>query len=586
MAKMDFLVPTINTVRKSIKGIDDSYNNYWDILAELIQNSVDAIKKAEIEEGRIDIRIDSTTGTISVKDNGVGMRRNDIPTLLSPFSTDKEGEMESIGEKGVGLKFVIFQSDRFVLKTRHMEEPDGKASIVQINNAQSWKNSNSDDYPDSEIDDYDVPGFNGTEIEVSGIRNEELFDLNYESMLFTIRTKTAVGNVLSIFEDNEKIKVTLYYKDGAGNEHFEKNVPYKYWLPIENVKANEKYDLDDFKAFCAEADRSDEEKRRKLRDKVIYKSGVYDHNGSRQIRYWACYVPQRKVWNQISISEKLLLESRIKDEDYMQGKAFSTHQPGIYTSVKGMPTGIKIDHPNTGNLGYWANIFIIFEDKSLKFDIGRKSINGNIQNIYKQYAKIIFNDFINSHITKYVTGTPEMIDVNPHWDRDNVKEEIGKILPLNCDVVPFEKNPSNQEASVAAIFYELVGAGKIEKLIPIISGYKNKYDLYARWNSHFIVLEFKTNLRNIVQDFDNYVKYSNEIDYIVCWDVTDEDARVLHNANISLEKIDKKALFSQKADYLPYSTHRLSVALSSAPIYVIDLKQLLEELQNNNPSND
>lgn len=40
----NFLEPNISQIRKSIKGIDDSYNNEWDILAELLQNAVDAIR--------------------------------------------------------------------------------------------------------------------------------------------------------------------------------------------------------------------------------------------------------------------------------------------------------------------------------------------------------------------------------------------------------------------------------------------------------------------------------------------------------------------------------------------------------------
>lgn len=580
MAIMDFLKPTISSVRKSIKGIDDSYNNYWDIVAELIQNSVDAIRKSDIDDGEIQITIDGTSNTITVKDNGVGMKNETIPTLLSPFSTDKEGEMESIGEKGVGLKFVIFQSDNFILKTHYCDDPDGVSSIVNIKNARSWKNSNDSDYPDSEINEYGEEGFVGTEITVEGVENEELFDLNFESMLFILRTKTAIGNVLSLFDDEKHIKVVLSYKDRNGNLRQDDNVQFRYWLPIDNVKQNEKYNLDDFKAYCAEEDRSDAEKRKRLKDKAIYKSGTFNHNDSREIKYWACFLPNRSFWNDISVRDKLMLENKAEDEDYMQKKSFSMHQPGIYTSVKGMPTGIKIDHPNTGNAGYWANMFIIFEDKSLKFDIGRKHINGNVQNIYKNYAKQIFNEFTKI-VTKYLAGTPDFVDINPHWDRDNVISEIEKLMPLDCgNIIPFEKNPGEQEASVAAVFYELVGAKKIENLVPVISGYKNRYDLYARWNNHFIVLEFKTNLKNIVHDFDNYVKYSNEIDYIVCWDVSDDDKKVLHNANISLEPVEKRGLFSaNNNDFLPYATHKLSVAQSSSPVYVIDLKKLLEDLR-------
>lgn len=36
----DFLTPGIDQLRTSIRGINDSYNNSWDILAELCQNAV------------------------------------------------------------------------------------------------------------------------------------------------------------------------------------------------------------------------------------------------------------------------------------------------------------------------------------------------------------------------------------------------------------------------------------------------------------------------------------------------------------------------------------------------------------------
>ena len=43
-----FLQPNIRSIRKAIKGIDESYSNYWDILAELTQNSIDAINRKEL----------------------------------------------------------------------------------------------------------------------------------------------------------------------------------------------------------------------------------------------------------------------------------------------------------------------------------------------------------------------------------------------------------------------------------------------------------------------------------------------------------------------------------------------------------
>ena len=56
---LNFLTPTLNQIRHSICGIDDSYNNFWDILAELIQNSVDAISRTDrTAQGEIYLHID------------------------------------------------------------------------------------------------------------------------------------------------------------------------------------------------------------------------------------------------------------------------------------------------------------------------------------------------------------------------------------------------------------------------------------------------------------------------------------------------------------------------------------------------
>ena len=67
----NFLNPSVIQIRQSIRGIDDSYNNFWDILAELVQNSVDAIGRAEnFSNGEIYLCIDCQRHDISIRDNG------------------------------------------------------------------------------------------------------------------------------------------------------------------------------------------------------------------------------------------------------------------------------------------------------------------------------------------------------------------------------------------------------------------------------------------------------------------------------------------------------------------------------------
>ena len=267
MERIPFLQPTIHSIRKSIKGIDDSYNNFWDILAELIQNSVDAINRKFEKKGIIEIEVDSINKSIKIYDDGVGIEKDKIPMLLSPFSTDKENDFGSIGEKGVGLKFVIFQSNDFKMKTSALNSQE--VSEVSIPGAKMWKEGDSlEDFclnMETKIDD-----FQGTEIIIKGIENDKLFDLNFNSLKFIIRTKTAIGNILSIFEENNDIRVSLKYTDKSGTTNFEE-LPYKYWLPTENIKKSDKCDLDDFKAWLSESDRSDAEKRNKLKNKIIVK---------------------------------------------------------------------------------------------------------------------------------------------------------------------------------------------------------------------------------------------------------------------------------------------------------------------------
>lgn len=126
-------------MRHSIKGIESSYSNYWDVLAELLQNSVVAVNKTD-RKGIIEITIDCRNSSIEVKDNGCGIDGAVLGDLLKPFSTNKDADPDSIGEKGVGLKFAYFQSNKFTITTFY----NGIMSTGIIKDARVWKNSEED----------------------------------------------------------------------------------------------------------------------------------------------------------------------------------------------------------------------------------------------------------------------------------------------------------------------------------------------------------------------------------------------------------------------------------------------------------
>ena len=111
--------------------------------------------------------------------------------LLAPFSTNKEDDEETIGEKGVGLTFVIFQSNNFKITTIH----ENKKSTATIKNGRQWKNSTSTSLP--QIENYNVSDSNeksSTCIEVMNLGDIPIFELTFKQLEYVLRSKTAAGN--------------------------------------------------------------------------------------------------------------------------------------------------------------------------------------------------------------------------------------------------------------------------------------------------------------------------------------------------------------------------------------------------------
>ena len=451
----DFLNPGIDQIRQSIRDIDDSYNNDWDIVAELCQNAVDAIRKSEITEGIIKLKINAQRKAITIYDNGIGIAPDSMEYLLKPFSTDKRDDPESIGEKGVGLTFVMFSGNKFIIKSGR--NTGAKKGIIL--NAALWKLQSDNEPLRLELNDLNE-GFVGTEVTIEDIQNTQLFELNFKQIKFLIRTRTALGSTRPIWGEDRNISIELSFTDINGQTNRE-DLPFRYLLPYEILPTNSKMDYDEFIEFARQTDRTDMDKRNKLRDKVIFRKSEFTHSNVRIIKYVACFVPKRKVWNKISLEQGLCTQENLDDEGWIENFGYLKFAPGIFSSVKGMPTRIITDNPKTGAAGYWQNIFILFEDKSLKFDIGRKSLHGRQAKILKDYAHDIFNDFSRS-IVKYVSGEPE---TNLDFDREETFAEIKGMLDINIPDIKLKKTPKDQEASVAALFFECIGNGKITEIL-------------------------------------------------------------------------------------------------------------------------
>ena len=581
MEKVDFLKPTIDIIRSSVKGIDDSYRNPWDILAELLQNAVDAVNMANVN-GKIDLEINAQEKSIRLSDNGCGISKEALPRLLNLFSSGKKEDSSTVGEKGVGLKFVLFQSSYFEI----VSSDGATASKAVVRDAKLWKKASHEiplqlDYEEIPIEDKPTPG---TTVFVKGVddslddQDEEstsFFKMCSKQIEFIIRTRTAIGDTRKIWDESlPSIEVTLELTDCNGDRE-KTAIPNRYWLPTENIADSNIRDIEVYEDWAKKADRIDSDKRAYLNGKVLTLSGEYKHNGYRKINYWICYVPSRRDWDTINVQSGLATKDNLENPTWVESHSYALMQNGIFTATKGMPTGISVEAPPSGNAGYWPNFFMIFQDDALNFDIGRKSIHGNIQKIYKAKAKEFFNKFT-KYITRYTCSQPVSTGTGSNFNRYKIQREVDQLINLNSSKVRFIKNPKEQEAAVSAIFFELIGNGSITDITPIYLGYRQKYDLYAyhesQGESDFGFYEFKSRLRNITKDFQDAKKVFDEMDYIVCWDVSDDDVQKLREFGIECSEYEQGDLHP---DNIPKcTTHRLSIA-NVNPIYVIDLKKLV-----------
>jgi len=564
MSKIDFLTPDSDQIRHQIKGILKSYSHEWDLLAELTQNSVDAIRESDVEKGRIELTFDASARKVVISDNGTGIDPKQIKKLLRPFGTDKDGKPNQIGEMGVGLKFVIFSSASFLLETSGA----GGACTAKIDDAANWVGSTSTDPLEMDLVEKGTNEAAGTRVEVIlSDPNHPLLDYSFDELIFLLRTKTAIGDTGFIWEQPLNCDMTFVYFDKSGKRS-SRAFDCRYLLPTEPLKGAGCEELDAFQAWLKEDDRSDQEKRRKLLNKIVWTQGKRVQN-AREIRYWSCFVPRREFWQKLSSAAGVTSNGEDAENpiDQHPGVGFSG---GFQTATKGMPTGIAIELKPRGSAGYVPNFFILVDDPMLRFDIGRKSVHGRQQGVLRQIAYENFREYINN-VRKYLGGDIDTETGN--WDRDETFAEVDGLPNLGSKHSRFVKRPNAQEATIAGMFFEQIGMGGFPEVSPLISGYKQRYDLYARWKNRRIVIEFKFDLDGLLKDFNEEKKMFNEIDVVVLWQVTEEDRRLAARRGMTVEPVHATPLVEQQV--FPHSNHRLGLG-DVKPIYIVEMKQIVD----------
>lgn len=589
---------SVNSIRKEINNIIDSYNNAWDILCELCQNSFDAIIRYNKKYGedskdhKINIEINVPKRMIRIEDTGVGIEAKKVKEIIAPNGTDKENEVDSIGEKGVGLTYTIFSCNSFRIETQN----DKSFFKGHIKNASAWRNKQNDTIPSLIIDEereMDSAGDTYTIIELEDVEmftpeTDDIFQQTIEVLQYILRTKTVIGYLKGVYgEKTSRIDVQLVYVDYRDQKNIYP-LELGYWLPDDFV-GNNKLNFDDFKVKAATYD--DKQKTQKLRGKALIKIGsVYKSN--RKINYYCFFAPSRNLWKDICEKNKLYFETDTDEKEYLL-------VGGIYVATKGMPTGIVIEPPTTGSSGYWNNYFIIIEDDAITFDLGRKTVPSRTKGVIKEVAKQLFMEIL--PYVQYVTSDPAVsTKINSTVQqvaKTKTYETMLKYADLKLDKINYQKNPNEQEAAVVSIFHELVGAGILKGYYSLSTGYKQTYDLWAtyRIESKYVgdsyqelaidgiieipcVIEFKYLAEAIINDLNNDIKFFNDMDLLVCWDFNEQK---FASSSVEIEILPEEDVLFYGANYKMIwpGSYNLGAA-SEKPL--LSLRQFIESYVKKN----
>lgn len=563
---VSFLSPDTAQIRHQIRGVLESYSHDWDVLAELAQNAIDAIVREDPTRGHVTLSVNANERSIEISDNGAGIDPSSLRRLLRPFGSDKPGMPNQIGQKGVGLTFVLFSSVDFEIET-HSVTGSAKAKII---GAQSWLESETDSDLLVEISEIEPKSVRGTRVRLKIADPESaLFKLSFDQLFFALRTRTALGSTRFIWEAPLNCDAKVTHTDLSGNVS-EREFDCNYLLPIEGLKGDDLISVEGYIDWRQEKDRPDAEKRRKLKDKIIYTSGKR-YQAGRDIRFWSCFVPNRATWTTLSKIWGLIDDDEIADDDGDEMFLGYRFTGGLYTSSKGMPTGIFLELKPRGSAGYFPNFFILIEDPSLSFDIGRKSIQGRQQGMLREIAYEQFRTYINEFV-KYTSGSID--DPEPSYDREELFQEIGTIPNLESEQSRFVKRPNAQEATVAAMFFEQIGKGGFSGFSPLISGYRGRYDLYGRIGAKSQVVEFKFDLAGLFRDFSDERKMFDEVDTVVLWEITERDRSILSRRGLTLSEIGA-GLLSKSSSKFPNAHYQLHIDGVNS-VEIVSMKKIVK----------
>lgn len=596
---------------------DNARERWYDALSNEIGIESGVLEEVDKEvresyTGEIKIeRIDSTR-TIKIRDNGIGMSFDELEyaVLKGGSHKDEDSSTSEIGELGNGLTYQICSCDDFVIETSdgddvYRDSVEGMYTWIQNPDGQSVGAQPKSD--PTQVSDQSDGRF--TEVDMTGIRSvssdfPDIFsdEMTTDRFVHLLRTKTALGHLYEhlgypVFDTlrSDEMEIEFIDTTDMGSETVELDFQYNGPKEIsedDNPTATNLLSRDEAK------DRV--ESNQNIGGSALHHRGIYE-SASDITLYYHAFVSSRDWYRKASHSLGLC-DNPGGSIDEMDD--YDVH-PSLELGVKGMPTAVTISSPPGDSIGYWANLHIVIMDNRLEFDEGRKSVVGRRNTLYRNCADEALYDEITTGLIQEAVKDPtvalnvtQMGEERQTFINQNTEDRTDLSYSGIPDSVQFAHEPE-EEQDVVALFHELISGGLLSPYKCLAASSYSTYDAIFEYEIGLdyigrqyqiqesddplienVVLEYKVEGEDILDDISRHQKFYYMMDLLVCWEIDEQACQ-----DVGATLIDKTA------DSTKYwgTTHELVLEPmhfdhlgSGRNLDVIELRSLLEMVSNGN----
>ncbi len=558
--------------RRTVGGILESYHSNYDVLAEALQNAVDAVEDAKLADLKapylIEVTINLTENWIGVLDTGVGMSPREVASAFAPHVSFKQSSPAKSkrdtrnmyrGYKGVGLTFLAYGTDEIVIHSKH----EGILTKARMKYGRAWATGGRSD-PALMVEETGASPLDahprGTYIQIqfSGTtRPRSLNKLASSLPLWKtiLRTKTAVGQILMGREPLVPLKVRLTLIDGHNGKPAEVEPEFLYPHQIKRTPAFRFLDLVEYHekfpeqasppadklrqdGLYLEWDPSRIEKELTEKQRSAYAELIKKHSP-----FVYAFVPyQGSVWSELNE-----IATGASNRTYLNS--------GLMLAVNRQRLAEAVDIHATRYETFSRNVFVIVHFDDAKPDQGRKTIEVDAEEFAQRTADRVVQYLGKQRPLLRPPGespTPEQRQVEKdHADWIfNVRTHANK-SPLHAPPVTYISTPLTEQ-DVVGLFNQFSSLGIFPGIRIYATSQSKTYDCLVeydvsrdepglryggsdesplgvspytlgtqkRFSTKQLTLEFKNNLDSLIEDVEgDSPKEFRNVDICVCWGI-------------------------------------------------------------------